>query len=144
MAIDRRLLKILQRRFGYDDKDIQAFAENPRNEELLAFQQKLAGKRIVLTVVESKGCNSMHKAGDKLVFDAVGNLLTELSPKKICGYSLNSALMMVYAANEMLFAGLDPNTMRFRRSSCFDAGIECGGWGRIVLELSVVDAEGAP
>ncbi len=49
--------------------------------------------------------------------------------------------MMVYAANEMLFAGIDPNEMRFKRSSCFDVGIDCGGWGNIVLELSVIDKD---
>jgi hypothetical protein len=27
--------------------------------------------------------------------------------------------------------------MRFKRANCFDVGLECGGWGRIVLELSV-------
>ena len=37
--------------------------------------------------------------------------------------------------------GVDPNEMRFRRSSCFDVGLECGGWGRIVLELSVRNRE---
>jgi hypothetical protein len=29
--------------------------------------------------------------------------------------------------------------MRFRRAACFDVGVQCGGWGRIVLELSVHD-----
>jgi hypothetical protein len=43
-------------------------------------------KTIILKVVESHGCNSNHKVGDKFYFDV---------------------------------------------------GLECGGWGRIVLELSV-------
>lgn len=25
----------------------------------------------------------------------------------------------------------------FKRAGCFDVGLECGGWGRIVLELRV-------
>ena len=48
-------------------------------------------------------------------------------------------MMMVFTANEMLFAGIDPKTIRFKRAGCFDVGLECGGWGRIVLELRVED-----
>jgi hypothetical protein len=51
--------------------------------------------------------------------------------------TLGTAMMMVFAANEMLFAGVDPNTIRFKRAGRFDVGLECGGWGRIVLELRV-------
>ena len=36
-------------------------------------------------------------------------------------------------------AGADPNEARFKRAACFDVGLECGGWGRIVMELSVKD-----
>ena len=60
-----------------------------------------------------------------------------LCTHRICGYSLNSAMMMIYAANEMLYAGVDPSEIRFKRASCFDVGIECGGWGRSVLELKI-------
>ena len=55
----------------------------------------------------------------------------------------NDRMMMVFTASEMLFAGLDPNTIRFKRAGCFDVGLECGGWGRIVLELSVTDKQTA-
>ena len=135
--IDERLLKIIKRRFNYNDQDITNFKENPRNIELLNRIKEFENKLIVLEVVESKGCNSNHKVGDKFYFDYAGNLLTDLCPAKICGYSLNAALMMVFTANEMFYAGVDPNEIRFKRSSCFDVGIECGGWGRIVLELKI-------
>ena len=95
MAIDDRLLKIIQKKFNYNYNEIEEFRKNPRNEELLSLQKELSKKIIVLEVVKSKGCNSQHKIGDKFYFDAVGNLLTDLCPKKICSYSLNSALMMV-------------------------------------------------
>jgi len=77
--------------------------------------------------------------GDKFYFDGAGNLLTELSPKKICIFSLGYIMMMIFTVSEMLYAGVDPNTMRFKRTNCFDVGLQCGGWGRIVLELSVTD-----
>ena len=47
--------------------------------------------------------------------------------------------MLVFTASEMIYAGIDPNEIRFNRANCFDVGLQCGGWGRIILELSVVD-----
>ena len=132
-----RLAKIIQRRFGYSDEELQIFLSNPRNMELVNRRQEFERTRFVLEVVESKGCNSNHRVGDRFYFDFAGNILTDLCPPKICGYSLNSAMMMIYTANEMLYAGVDPNQIRFKRASCFDVGIECGGWGRIVLELKI-------
>ncbi len=137
MPIDERMWKITQRHLGYSDDELARFRENPRNEDVLSHGASLKGTRIILEVVESHGCNSNHKVGERFYFDAAGNLLTELCPKKVCGYSLNNAMMMVFTANEMLFAGIDPNKIRFKRSGCFDVGLECGGWGRVILELRV-------
>lgn len=134
---DERILKIIKKRFAYNDDEIAAFKNNPRNIDLLTRSRDFQNTRFVLEVVESKGCNSNHKVGDRFYFDHVGNILTDLCPPKICGYSLNSAMMMIFSASEMLFAGVDPREIRFNRASCFDVGIECGGWGRIVLELQV-------
>jgi uncharacterized repeat protein (TIGR04076 family) len=139
MTVDERLWIITQKRLGYTDEEMKIFRQNPRNEDVLVKGIALMNKTIILEVVESHGCNSRHKVGDRFYFDGVGNLLTERCPQKVCAYSLNSALMMVFAANEMLFAGIDPNEIRFKRSSCFDVGLQCGGWGRVALELSVED-----
>jgi hypothetical protein len=43
---------------------------------------ELLKKTIVVEVIDSHGCNSKHKVGDKLYFDAVGNLLTKKCPKE--------------------------------------------------------------
>ena len=139
MPVDERMWKIFQKRLGYTDAEMVKFRENPRNEDVLTKASALMNKTIILQVVESHGCNSRHKVGDRFYFDGAGNLLTEQCPKRICGYSLSSALMMVFTANEMIYAGLDPNEIRFKRAGCFDVGLECGGWGRIVLELHVED-----
>lgn len=141
MQTDDRKLKIMQRHLGYTDDEMTKFKGDPRNLHVLASGANFSHKLIILEVVESHGCNSKHRVGDRFYFDAFGNLLTERCPKKVCGYSLNAAMMMVFAANEMLFAGIDPNQIRFKRAGCFDVGLECGGWGRIVLELRVENVE---
>ena len=139
MSVDERLWKIMQKRLGYSDEELEDFKKDPRNADVLDKSAELLNKVIILEVVESHGCNSRHKVGDKIFFDGAGNLLTEVSPKKICAYSLNSALLLVYTANEMIYAGIDPNEMRFKRTGCIDVGLRCGGWGRVVLELRVED-----
>ncbi len=131
--------KVMKTRLGYTDEEMKAFRENPRNEDVLSKAPALLGKTIVLTVVDSHGCNSQHKVGDKFTFDGAGNLLTKHCPEKVCIYALNAATSMIFASNELFYAGVDPNEMRFRRAACFDVGVRCGGWGRIVLELSVKD-----
>ena len=135
--------KVMKDHLGYTDEEMKAFRENPRNEDVLSKAPALLDKRIVLEVVASQGCNSRHKVGDKLYIDGAGNLLTERGPKKICIYALNAATSMIFASNELFYAGVDPNDMRFKRAACFDVGVQCGGWGRIVLELSVQDRKDA-
>ncbi len=131
--------KFMKRRLRYTGEEMKLFRDNPRNEEVLSKAPEINQKRIIAEVVESKGCNSQHSIGDTFVFDGAGNLLTEHSPKKICIHALNAISMHVFTAGELLLADVDPNTMRFKHAACFDVGVECGGWGRIVMELRVED-----
>lgn len=124
---------------GYNNDELKIFLDNPRNMEVLSKSLPLLGKTIIAEVVESHGCNSQHKVGDKLYFDGAGNLLTKLCPNKICIYAISELDKLIHSANELFYVGSDPNEMRFKRTSCFDVGLKCGGWGQIVFELKVVD-----
>jgi uncharacterized repeat protein (TIGR04076 family) len=139
MKVDERSWKIMQKHLGYTDEEMKKFKEDPRNEDVLSQSSALMNKTIVVTVVDSHGCNSQHKAGDKFYFDGSGNLLTKLCPSRICIYALNSIAGLIFALNELFYAGVNPNEMRFKRAGCFDVGVNCGGWGHIVMELSVED-----
>ena len=141
MKMDEETWKTVQQRLGYNDEEIKKFREDPRNADVLAKAPALTDKTIVATVVDSHGCNSGHKAGDKFYFDGAGNLITKLCPKKICIYALSSIASLIFTSNELFYAGIDPNEMRFRRAGCFDVGVQCGGWGHIVLELSAEDRD---
>lgn len=139
MAWDTVKWKVMKKHLGYTDDEMKMFKGDPRNEDILSKAPALMEKTIVIEVVESHGCNSGHHVGDKLYFDGAGNLLTKRCPKRVCVYALNAATAMIFAANELFYAGVDPNQMRFKRAACFDVGIQCGGWGRVVLELAVLD-----
>ncbi len=139
MEINEEVFNFFQERLGYTDEEMKLFKENPRNIEVLLEAIPLMNKTIIAEVVESHGCNSQHKIGDKFIFDGAGNLITKMCPKRMCIYALSSIAPLVFASNELFYAGVDPNEMRFKRTGCFDVGVRCGGWGRIVMELRVED-----
>lgn len=140
MHIEERR-KLMQDRLGYSDEEARLFMENPRNVDVLSKAEALMGKTIRFEVVESHGCASQHTVGERIYFDGSGNLLAALGPKRICCFALESLTKLIFAAQELFYAGADPNAMRFKRTSCFDVGVKCGGWGQIVMEITVVDRE---
>ncbi len=139
MNIDESVWSYFQNRLGYSDEELRKFKDDPRNVEVLMKAAGLMNKTIVAEVVHSHGCNSQHKVGDKFYMDGAGNLISKLCPKKMCLYAVSALKPLVFTANEMLYAGVDPNAMLFKRCGCSDVGLQCGGWGRVVMEISVVD-----
>ncbi|MBU7048384.1 MAG: TIGR04076 family protein [Theionarchaea archaeon] len=137
--IDEEIWNVIQKHLGYTDEEMKEFRDNPRNADVIQKGTELLSKTIVVEVIESHGCNTLHKKGDKFYFDGAGNLLTKLCPKKICIYALNAVAMLIFTSNELLYAGVDPNHMRFKRAGCFDVGVHCGGWGHIVMEIRIED-----
>ncbi|MFX0018074.1 MAG: hypothetical protein ACFFAK_02920 [Promethearchaeota archaeon] len=137
--MSKEVLDFIKNSLGYTDKEMELWLENPRNKEALLKVPALLQKTIIIKVVESHGCSSLHKIGDKFYFDGPGNLLTKLNPKRICIYALSEMERLIFAAQELFYAGIDPNEMRIKRVGCFDIGLKCGGWGKIILELKFED-----
>ncbi len=131
--------KLLKKRLGYTDEEMDKFKDSPRNMEIASKVPELMKKKLILEVVESHGCNSKHAVGDRFVFDAFGNLNTRQCPDQVCLFLLGNAQNLIYAGMELHLAGADPNRMGFNRTGCVDVGLECGGWGKVVVE---VKAEG--
>ncbi|MBN1800399.1 MAG: hypothetical protein JW891_02780 [Candidatus Lokiarchaeota archaeon] len=130
--------ELIQNHLRYDENEVKKFLKNPRNQEMLAKIPEIQDSTFVFEVIESRGCNSGHKVGDKLYFNFEGNLLTKLCPNKICIYALNPIPMIIRAASELMYAGVDPNEMKFKSVSCPDVGLKCDGWGQIVLKFSAI------
>ena len=94
--------QIIQNRLGYNDEEMKKFRANARIEDILSRVPELMNKTIIAEVVESHGCNSQHKIGDKFYFDSAGNLLTAKSPKRICVYALNAVVTQILKAQEFI------------------------------------------
>jgi hypothetical protein len=141
MKVSEETWKFYQKHLGYSDDEMKKFRQNPRNEDVISKAPALMNKTIVVEVVDSHGCNSQHKVGDKFYFDGSGNLLTKLCPSRICFGALGAMPQLIAMAQELFYAGVDPNEMRFKRVNCGDVGLECGGWGRLVMEIKVEDRQ---
>lgn len=139
MNVDEATWKFIKEHLGYTDEELELFRNNPKNVDIISKIPDLMGKSIVAEVVASHGCNSQHKVGDRFYFDSAGNLLTKLNPKRICIHALSVLSTPIFVVNELSFAGVDPNEMRFNRVGCFDVGVRCGGWGHIVMQVKVED-----
>jgi len=141
MKVTEAQWQFMQKHLGYTDREMKLFRRNPRNKDVMSKAAALMNTTIIAEVVASGGCNSHHKVGDKFYFDGAGNLITGLSPKRICIYALASVAPLIHTSNELLYAGVDPNEMRFKQAGCFDVGVQCGGWGHIVLELRLEERQ---
>jgi uncharacterized repeat protein (TIGR04076 family) len=139
MEIPGNVWTSLQERLGYSDEELSKFKESAGNQRVLRCAPELMTKTIVAEVVYSHGCNSQHKVGDKFYMDGSGNLLSKLCPSRMCVYAVSALRPLVYAAHELFYNGVDPNKMVFNHCGCVDVGLECGGWGRVVMEVRMED-----
>jgi uncharacterized repeat protein (TIGR04076 family) len=133
--VSEAMWNIVQKQLGYNDDEIKLFKENPRNESAVLKLPVLLNMKFVFEVMESHGCGCKHKKGDKIYFDGLGQLIPELSPKRICAFSISAVSQLIFTAQELVYARVNPNDMRLNRVGCYDVGINCGGWGNIVLEF---------
>lgn len=140
-TIDENVWHFLKQHLGYSDEELATFKQDPRNEEVLKRAASLLSKTIVAEVVHSHGCNSQHKVGDRFYLDGTGNLISRLCPDKMCLLAVSALKPMLFAAMEMMYAEVDPNRMLFKRCGCDDVGLECGGWGKVILEMRVQDRD---
>ena len=94
---------------------------------------------IAAEVVASRHCNAGHTLGQRMILDIDGNFITRLCPKRLCVYLVSQLNVPVALINERLSEGLAPNDFHFmRRIRCQDVGVECLGFGEVMLEVSVI------
>ncbi len=140
MSISKETWQVLQQHLHYNDEEMKLFMADPRNADVLSKTDLMLNKTIVAEVVDASGCDSGHRVGDKFYVDGRGvSLLTKLSPSRVCMFALHSLTLALPAITELIYAGVDPNVIRFKRFGCSDVGVRCGGWGHIVMEVRVED-----
>ncbi len=139
MEWNKESLKPFKEQLNYSDQEMELFLENPRNHHMLTKGMELLGKSFVFEVVKSKGCFAGHIQGQEVVLDGLGCLVQGKGPEKVCLYLLQALSGLVFAAQEFIYAGLDPNNMTFKTAGCFDVGLQCGGLGHVAVKMRVED-----
>jgi uncharacterized repeat protein (TIGR04076 family) len=137
---DNKALKRFGERVGYTEADLEQFqAGDPRLRQMERLGRAAARYSIQAEVVKARNCNSGYQAGDKFILDVNGNFITKLCPARLCVYAISQLAVPVALINERLGEGLDPNQFHFMHQvRCLDAGVECGGYGEVMLEIKVV------
>ena len=134
------IIKKYGQRVGYNDSEMKEFREGGhRVRHVKRLSEAAPLYSIEAQVVRSRNCNSGHVEGQKLVLDIDGNLVTKLCPKKMCVYLVSQLAIPVAQMNERLSEGHDPNDFHFMRYvRCPDVGVECLGYGEVMLKVSVI------
>lgn len=137
---DREALKRFGDRVGYTEAEMEQIPEgDPRLRQCRRAVRAAARYSIQAEVVKARHCNSGYKVGDKFILDVNGNFITKLCPQRLCIYLVSQLPVPVALINERLSEGLDPNLFHFmHRVRCLDVGVECAGYGEVMLEVKVV------
>ncbi len=134
------IIKKYGRRVGYTESEIERFHEGGHRVRQVQRLSQVASKYSILAeVVHAKHCNSGHTVGQTFTLDVDGNFITKLCPKRMCVYLISQLPIPVALINERLSEGLEPNAFHFMRYvRCPDAGIECYGYGEVMLAVKVI------
>jgi len=140
MEKDDEIIKRYGERVGFNEEELEKFKEDShRVRHVKRLSQAARKHTIEAEVVKAKHCNSGHKVGDKFILDVDGNFISKLCPKRMCVYLVSQLTVPVALINERLSEGLDPNQFHFMHDvRCPDVGVECSGYGEVMLRVRVV------
>ncbi|MDD2902181.1 MAG: hypothetical protein PHU44_07070 [Syntrophales bacterium] len=136
---EKKFLRRFGERVGYTEADMEQIPEgDPRLRQISKLARAAARYSIQGEVVAARHCNSGYRKGDKFILDVDGNFVTKHCPPRLCVYLVAQMQIPVALINERLSEGLDPNQFHFMHYvRCPDTGLECAGYGEVMLRLSV-------
>lgn len=132
------IVEMIRKRLKLDDQEWATIVKNPKFQRLFTNAVEASKYRLVAEVIDSKGCQSGHIIGQKLVFDNSGNLLTKENPDRVCAFLMPNLTVLINAFFENMMNGRDPNEVIFNTTGCFDTGPQCGGWGHVVVKMTAI------
>jgi uncharacterized repeat protein (TIGR04076 family) len=124
-----------QKHMGYSDQEMEVFRSDPEKVKMVTQTPEFVKCKVIAEVIESHGCHSGHKVGDRFVMTAGGQLIAEESPKRMCMFALGPVSSTLPAISERLVTKSDPNFERSQIVQCLDVGLDKGGWGKILMKV---------
>ncbi len=138
---EEKMYKAYQRFFDYTDEQMEALKNSPEMEHqrrmLKGFWANPQAK-MVAEVVEVENCAAGHKPGDKYVIRADGIVNKEESPESLCLGALAPLYSFLHVAYERIAEQMEDLSPRgITHANCNDCGLAGGGFGRILMRVTV-------
>jgi len=130
-----KLWERFQEHMGYTDEEMEVFKSDPVKVKMVTETPHFVKSRIVAEVIESHGCHSQHKVGDRFVMNASGQLLADECPKKMCMFALGPVTRELSGFYEILINSDEPDYSRHKMVQCIDVGLDKGGWGKVLMKV---------
>jgi uncharacterized repeat protein (TIGR04076 family) len=131
------LWKRFQKHMGYTDEEMKIFRSDPLKVKMVTDSPQFVKSRIIAEVIESQGCHSGHKVGQKFVMDGNGQIIAKECPERMCVFAIGALQNPVNKIYERFIAHSDPKNERTEVVQCSDVGLEKGGWGKILMKVYV-------
>lgn len=135
--LDPNLVEGIKQFIGYTNDEIML--STPRQHKSWKAQYKLNEWFIVAEIVESHHCGARNKVGDRYVFQSATSLVPEESTARfLCTAAIVPIAMYGGILYERLAEGLDPRDFSANEYAwCQDTDIHRGGYGRILMNISM-------
>ena len=133
----KEIWRRFQKHMGYTDEEMETFRSDPEKVKMVTQTPEFVKYRAIAEVVESHGCHAGHRVGDRFVMTAGGQLIAEESPKRMCMFALGPVSHTLPAIYERLVTKSDPKLERSQIVQCMDVGLDKGGWGKILMKVSL-------
>jgi len=127
----------LQEHMEFTDEEMELFKSDPYKVKMVTETPEFIKCRVVAEVIESQGCHTKHKVGDKFVLTPGGSILTDQCPKEICVHAMTAVGRIIPVISERLVSKSDPNFEMTNIVQCSDIGLDKGGWGKILMKIYV-------
>jgi hypothetical protein len=134
--LDPLMVEGIKKFIGYSNEDI--LKTTPRQHKSWKAQYKLNEWFLVADIVEVHNCGAKAKVGDRYVIQSATSLVPEeCTVRFLCTYAISPITQMGNILYERLAEGLDPRDFGANEYAyCTDTGVECGGYGKILMKLS--------
>ncbi len=134
--LDPMLVEGMKQFIGYSNEDI--LKTTPRQHKSWKAQYKLNEWFLVANIVEVHNCGARAKVGDRYVIQSATSLVPEESTVRfLCTAAIMPIAQLATILYERLAEGVDPHDFAANEYAwCTDTGVECGGYGRILMKVS--------
>ena len=132
------ILSGIQALTGFTDRELAEFSAQPRTGKILGRLAAISRITVSFEVTKASGCVIGHRPGDTYVFPRGGAMDLRNSSGHLCPFLMPPMTRIMWLIQERVWEGLDPLPL-YAVGHCDDVGLDCGGWGRVVVEAQVTE-----